>query len=47
MAPLTPRQRVILFKDAAVFLIRGRSDALDLARGQERFQQMGGVHHAA
>ncbi len=42
-----PRQRAILLEDAAVFLERGRADAAQIARGQRRLDQIGGVHGAA
>jgi hypothetical protein len=41
------RQRAVLLEDIAVFLIRGRADALEIARGQHRLQEIRGIHGAA
>ncbi len=41
------RQRPVLLEDAAVFLVGGAADAAQLAAGQHRLEQVGGVHHAA
>ena len=41
------RQRVVLLEDAAVFLVGGRADAAQLAAGQHRLDQVGGIHDAA
>ena len=41
------RQRVVLLEDAAVFLVGGRADAAELAVGEHRLDQVGGVHDAA
>ncbi len=43
----TPRQRRILFEDAAVLGEGGRADALELAAGQRRLEQVGRVQRAA
>src|SRR5690606_25126134 len=40
-------QRPVLFKNTAVFLVGGRTDALQLAARQYRLDHVGGVHHAA
>ena len=42
-----PRERVVLLEDAAVLLVGGRADAADLAVGEHRLDEVGGVHHAA
>jgi len=42
-----PRQRVILLEYTAIFLERGRSDAVQIAGSEHRFDQVGGVHGAA
>ncbi len=42
-----PRQRPVFLEDAAILLIGGRADALHLARGQHRLDQIRGVHHPA
>jgi hypothetical protein len=42
-----PRQRPVLLEDAAVFLVGGGADALQLARGQHGLDQVGGVHDTA
>ena len=42
-----PRERVILLEDAAVFLVGGRADAADLAVGEHRLDEVGGIHDAA
>ena len=42
-----PRQRTILFEDAAKFLEGGRADAADLTGGKQRLEQVGRIHHAA
>ena len=41
------RQRVVFLEDAAVFGVGGRADALELARGQRRLEQVGRVQRAA
>ncbi len=41
------RKGVIFLENAAILLVGGRTDALDLAVGERRFQQVGGVHGAA
>ena len=41
------RQRVILLEDAAVFLVGGRADAAQLAVGEHRLDEIGGIHDAA
>ena len=41
------RQRVVLLEDAAIFLVGGRADAAQLAVGEHRLDQVGGVHDAA
>src|SRR6185437_8420701 len=40
-------ERVILLEDPAVFLIGRRADAADLAVGEHRLDEVGGVHDAA
>ena len=42
-----PRQRRVLLEDAAVFGERGRADALELAAGERRLEQIGRVQRAA
>jgi hypothetical protein len=42
-----PRQRRVLLEDAAVLGEGGRADALELAAGQRRLEQVGGVQRAA
>ena len=42
-----PGQRAILLEDPAVFLEGGRADAAQLAAGQHRLDQVGGVHGPA
>ncbi len=42
-----PRQGPVLLEDAAELLEGGRADAADLARGQNRLEQVGGVHYPA
>jgi hypothetical protein len=42
-----PRQRVVLLEDAAEFLVGGRADALERARGERGLEQVGGVQRAA
>ena len=41
------RQRPVLVEDAAIFLVGGRANAADFTRSQQRFQQVGRIHHAA
>ena len=41
------RQRVVLFEDAAVFLVGRRTDAAQLTVGEHRLDEVRGVHHAA
>ena len=41
-----PRQRRVLLDVLAVFVERGRADAMQLAARQRRLQQVGGVHRA-
>src|SRR5450755_2867191 len=43
----TPCERVILFEDAAIFLISGRADAAQLAVRLYRFNEIGSIHDAA
>ena len=42
-----PRQRVVLLEDAAVLVVGGRADALQLAGGEHRLEQVGRVQRAA
>ncbi len=41
-----PRQRTVLFEDAAVLLVGRRADAAQIARGKHRLDQVGRVHDA-
>src|SRR5690606_20551632 len=43
----TPRQSVIFFEDAAVFVVRGGPHALELSRRQRRLEQIGSVQRTA
>jgi len=43
----TTREGVILLEDVTVLLVGGRADAADLAVGEHRLDQIGGVHDAA
>jgi len=43
----TPRERAILFENAAKLLIGGRADAAQFTGGQHRLDEVGGVHDAA
>src|SRR4029077_6370516 len=43
----TPGERVVLLEDVTVFLIGGRADAADLAVGEHRLDEIGGVHDPA
>ena len=43
----TTGQSTIFLENTAVFLERGRTDALDIARGQHGLQQVRGIHHTA
>ena len=40
-------QRAVLLEILAVFLVGGRADAAQRARGERRLEQVGGVHRAA
>src|SRR6185312_1874191 len=42
-----PRERMILLEDPAVFLVGGRADAADLAVGEHRLDEVGGIHDTA
>ncbi|MNY58317.1 hypothetical protein D3C86_1946400 [compost metagenome] len=41
-----PRQGPVLLEDATKLLKRGRSDATDITRRQQRLEQVGSVHDA-
>src|SRR5450759_4497161 len=43
----TPGKGVILFKDAAIFIVGGRPDALQLPRRKSWLKQVGGIERAA
>src|SRR5690606_18326529 len=43
----TTRQRVVFFEDAAIFVVGGGAQALELARRQGGLEQVGGVERAA
>ena len=40
-----PRQCPILVKNAPILLIGGGPDTADFTRGQQRLEQIGGIHH--
>ena len=42
-----PCERVVLFENAAVFVVGRGTDAADLAVGEHRLDEVRGVHHAA
>ena len=41
-----PRQRPIFVEDATIFAVGGGTHAADFAGGQQRLQQVRGIHHA-
>ena len=42
-----PRECVVLLEDAAVLVVGGRADAADLAVGEHRLDEVGGIHDPA